>query len=100
MDNQPQWLPLDQAAQHFGYAYKNSFTNRLRQLRRQGFVVDKGSPPPAYIRINRQAENLTDKIILFWPHSQTALLHTDAPPHLLNSKRGKRIKVKETQKTV
>ena len=40
-----EWLPLDVAAKHFGYAHKESLSRRLRQLRKRGLIRDIGRPP-------------------------------------------------------
>ncbi len=85
MQNTP-WLPLDIAAKQFGYAYKESLSRRLRQLRQQGQVIDKGRPPAAYGQI--QAD-VNAPITLLWPNPQTALLRNDAPRALLHAQRGR-----------
>jgi len=81
------WLPLVEAAKHFGYRHPGSLRNRLRVLRKLGFVVDIGSPPPQY---KVGDINVEDKVVLYWPNAKTALLRSDAPPTLLNPKTGKR----------
>ncbi len=54
-----EWLPLDLAADHFGYAHKESLRRRLRQLRERGLVCDIGRPPAAYEK-SEQIEERTD----------------------------------------
>ncbi len=89
MNNFLQWLPLDIATKQFRYAHKESFSRRLRQLRRQGFVADIGNPPKLYFN-KKEIENAS--IVLFWPNPKTALLRQDASPELLKASRGKRIR--------
>lgn len=89
MKNSPQWLPLDMAAQQYGYTHKESLNRRLRQLRRRGQVADFGRPPTNY----PTKENTTKAaIILMWPNPKTALLRSDAPSQLLDARKGKRTK--------
>jgi hypothetical protein len=85
-----EWLPLEEAAKHFGYQKTQSFTHRLRQLRKRGFVIDIGHPPSEYPIGNA---NVRGKIVLMWPNPKAALLHKDAPQKLLVPKKGKRSKV-------
>ena len=80
------WLPLDLAADHFGYAHKESLRRRLRQLRERGLVLDIGRPPNAYQKVETKEEA---PITLMWPNPKTALLKRDAPPELLAAKRGR-----------
>ena len=80
------WLPLDLAADHFGYAHKESLRRRLRQLRKLGLVRDIGRPPAAYESAEQKE---VAPIIIMWPNPRTALLHRDAPPELLAAKRGR-----------
>ena len=80
------WLPLDLAADHFGYAHKESLRRRLRQLRERGLVHDIGRPPDAYQKAEPKEEA---PITLMWPNPRTALLHRDTPPELLAAKRGR-----------
>lgn len=80
------WLPLDIASARLGYAHKESLTRRLRQLRQQGQVIDRGRPPAAYGQIHA---NANAPITLMWPNPQTALLRNDAPRSLLHAKRGR-----------
>ena len=86
MKRHSKWLPLDIAAERFGYAHKESLSRRLRQLRQRGFVIDVGRPPTAYrdSKVNPDAS-----IVLMWPNSQTALLREDAPRSLLYSRPGR-----------
>lgn len=92
MNNSDQWLPLDVAAQKYGYAHKESLTRRLRQLRRRGLVADFGRPPADY---PTQETMQRAVIFLMWPNPKTALLRADAPFNLLKSERGKRAKPKQ-----
>ena len=85
-DGKREWWPLDVAAEKFGY-HPESLRRRLRQLRQLGSVVDLGRPPDSYKVSQRASEG---KIILQWPNPDTALLRSDAPPELLNPRRGKR----------
>mgnify|MGYP001812945164 FL=1 len=80
------WLPLDIAAEQFGYAHKESLSRRLRQLRNQHLVVDIGRPPDAYRDTEPKAEA---EITIMWPNPKTALLRNDAPSSLLQSSRGR-----------
>ena len=81
-----EWLPLDLAADRFGYAHKESLRRRLRQLREQGLVLDVGRPPAVYQEAVPKEEA---PIMLMWPNPKTALLHRDAPSELLVAKRGR-----------
>ena len=86
-----EWLPLDIAAEQFGYAHKESLSRRLRQLRKRGKVRDIGRPPAAY----RDTEPEVDaEITIMWPNPKTALLRNDAPLSLLRSSRGRPTKSK------
>ena len=85
-DQNNEWLPLDLAADHFGYAHKESLRRRLRQLRERGLVCDIGRPPAAYEK-SEQIEEAP--ITIMWPNPKTALLNCDAPPELLEAKRGR-----------
>lgn len=89
MKNITQWLPLDEAAQKFGYAHKESLARRLRQLRRRGQVVDLGHPPEPYRPSKATAKTA---IVLLWPNPKTALLRRDAPAMWLDARPGKRAK--------
>lgn len=82
-----EWLPLNAAAAWFGYSYPGSLRRRLRQLRKRGYVIDIGNPPAGY---KRNEESESGKVVLMWPNPKTALIRSDAPAELLNSKRGKR----------
>ena len=82
-----EWLPLDAAAERLGYAHKESFRRRLRQLRQLGYIVDIGRPPSAYLVSSSPKKG---KINIMWPNSKTALIRSDAPSYLLNPKRGRR----------
>ena len=73
-----EWLPLDVAAEQFGYAHKESLRRRLRQLRERGLVRDFGRPPAAYQKVEQREEV---PITLMWPNPKTALLHREAPPN-------------------
>jgi len=81
-----EWLPLDVAAEQFGYAHKESLSRRLRQLRNQKLVIDIGRPPSGY-----QATEPSElaRIVVMWPNPKTALLHADAPRNLLGARRGR-----------
>ena len=81
-----EWLPLDIAAEQFGYAHKESLSRRLRQLRKRGKVRDIGRPPAAYLDIKPEAD---PEIIVMWPNPKTALLHCKVSPALLSAKRGR-----------
>jgi hypothetical protein len=81
-----EWLPLDLAAERFGYAHKESLSRRLRQLRRENLVIDTGRPPAGY-RQTQPAESAP--IVLMWPNPKTALLRSDAPCELLGARRGR-----------
>ena len=86
-----EWLPLDTAAERFGYAHKESLSRRLRQLRNRGKVRDIGRPPVQY----RDTESKADPVItIMWPNPKTALLRNDAPLALLQSNRGRPTKSK------
>lgn len=87
--NTQEWLPLDQAAAHFGYSHPENLRQRLRQLRKRGQVTDIGRPPgyPVADRVGRH------KVVIMWPNPQTALLRCDAPATLLNPKRGRRARL-------
>lgn len=80
------WLPLDVAANHFGYAHKESLSRRLRQLRKRGLVRDIGRPPEAY---QETENNVEASITIMWPNPKTALMDGAAPPALLTAKRGR-----------
>ena len=86
------WLPFDEAAKHFGYGHLESLRRRIRDLREQGYVVDIGKPPPPYKVGDDQTQN---KIILYWPNHNTALIRSDASPDLLNPRLGKRARKAE-----
>jgi hypothetical protein len=81
-----EWLPLDVAAERFGYAHKESLSRRLRQLRRENLVIDTGRPPANY-RDLEPSESA--RIVLMWPNPKTALLRADAPRELLSARRGR-----------
>lgn len=85
-DKFQEWLPLDMAAEIFGYSLEG-LRRRLRQLRQQGNLVDVGKPPADY---PVEAKPTKGKVIILWPNPRTALIHRGAPPELLNPKRGKR----------
>ena len=87
MQKNREWLPLNIAAQRFGYSCRESLARRIRQLRQEGKVKDKGSPPPSY-----RTNNKTTKpyLVMMWPNATTALLRSDASKKLLDSSRGKR----------
>jgi hypothetical protein len=87
-----EWLPLDIAAAHFGYNHAESFRRRLRQLRTLGYVVDIGRPGDYP---QGEHSDQRDHVVIMWPNPKTALVRSDAPPHLLNSKPGKRARRKE-----
>jgi hypothetical protein len=89
LDGNVEWLPLDVAASRFGYGHKESLRRRLRQLRKQGYVVDLGKPPSVYLS---KSTDVIGKVVVFWPNSKTALLHSDAPEKLLDPRRGRRRK--------
>lgn len=80
------WLPLDVAATKFGYTNKTSFYHRICQLRQQGLVADIGRPPAKY----KSKVKPDLPVVIMWPNSRTALLRSDAPAKLFNSRRGKR----------
>ena len=81
-----EWLPLDVAAKHFGYAHKESLSRRLRQLRKRGLIRDIGRPPDAY----HDKEIKSDAAItIMWPNPKTALLYHKVSPTLLTAKRGR-----------
>ncbi len=84
-----QWLPLNEAAKHFGYSHPDSFRNRIRELRKRGKVFDLGTPPLEYRAGKGEAK---DQIVLYWPNPATALIRSDAPRQLLVPRRGKRRK--------
>jgi len=84
-----EWLSLDKAAAHLGYSHTESFRKRIRQLRNQGKVIDKGNPPSIYTIENGASSG---SLTIFWPNPKTALIRSDASPNLLNSRRGKRKK--------
>ena len=87
MEEQNQeWLPLDLAAESFGYAHKESLRRRLRQLRERGLVRDIGRPPASYAT---EARNQDAAITVMWPNPKTALIRSDAPRALLEAKRGR-----------
>lgn len=80
-----EWLPLDVAAKHFGYAHKESLSRRLRQLRKRGLIRDIGRPPDVY-----DVEQKVDAAItIMWPNPKTALLYSEVSPSLLVAKRGR-----------
>jgi hypothetical protein len=83
------WLTVRDAAKRFGYGNQESLRRRLRQLRKQGLIIDIGNPPRAY-GIEGESPVSQDKICLFWVNSTTMLIHKESPNHLLNPKRGKR----------
>ena len=85
--NNTEWLPLDVAARRFGYSHRESLRRRLRQLRELGYVIDIGTPPTSYRRSDKAESG---EVVLMWPNPKTALLRSDAPPELLNPKRGRR----------
>ena len=90
LDGNVEWLPLDVAASRFGYGHKESLRRRLRQLRKQGYVLDLGKPPLDYLAKSTDAHG---KVVIFWPNSKTALLRSDAPEELLDPRRGRRSKL-------
>jgi len=81
-----EWLPLDIAAEQFGYAHKESLSRRLRQLRNRKLVIDIGRPPTSYENIKPRNSAV---IVIMWPNQKTALLRNDAPSSLLQSSRGR-----------
>ena len=81
-----EWLPLDIAAERFGYAHKESLSRRLRQLRNQKMVIDIGRPPAGY---QNRKPNKSVRIVIMWPNPKTALLRSDAPIELLGAHRGR-----------
>ena len=81
-----EWLPLDVAAEQFGYAHKESLSRRLRQLRNQKLVIDICRPPAGYHNIE---PSKSARIVIMWPNPKTALLRSDAPRELLGSRRGR-----------
>jgi hypothetical protein len=83
-----EWLPLDLAAERFGYNHAESLRRRLRQLRALGYVVDIGRPASDYPA--RKHSDQHDIVVIMWPNPKTALIRSDAPAHLLNPKPGKR----------
>ena len=85
-----EWLPLDAAAARFGYGHKESLRRRLRQLRKQGKVVDLGKPPSGYVV---EGADTMEKVVIFWPNSKTALIRSDASADLFNPRMGKRANV-------
>ena len=87
LDETYKWLPLGEAAKHFGYSHPDSLRNRLRELRKRGKVIDLGTPPIEY-KVGKGG--IKDKIVLYWANPNTALLRSDAPTELLIPKRGKR----------
>ncbi len=92
LPNKTEWLPLDTAAKRFGYAFRESFSRRLRQLRKLGYIVDIGRPPTSYPLGN--STNI-EKIVIMWPNPKTALIRSDAPSELLDPKRGRRSQYKK-----
>jgi len=82
-----QWLSMEQAAKHFGYARAEGLRQRLRELRKRGKVLDQGTPPDGYKVADGKNR---DKIIIYWLNARTALIRKDVPPGLLIPKRGKR----------
>jgi hypothetical protein len=80
------WLPIDIAAERFGYAHKESLSRRLRQLRKRGKVRDTGRPPVQYRVSDPKADA---EITIMWPNPKTALLRNDGPSSLLQSSRGR-----------
>jgi len=87
------WLPLDQAAKHYGYRHADSLRRRLRELRERGYVVDLGNPPSPYKVGKNQSKG---KVVIYWPNPNTALIRRDAPAGLLIPKRGKRARNSDT----
>ena len=85
-DQNQEWLPLDVAAERFGYAHQESLRRRLRQLRERGLVRDIGRPPANYAT-NEPPQDTA--ITIMWPNPKTALLRSDAPEDLLAAKRGR-----------
>lgn len=83
------WWSVRKAAEILGYTHHISLNNRIRQLRRQGCVVDWGNPPTQY-PVGQQPTD--GKIILNWLNSQLFLIRSDMPRMLLSPKRGKRRK--------
>ena len=81
-----EWLPLDIAAEQFGYAHKESLSRRLRQLRNRKLVIDIGRPPTSYENIKPRK---SAGIVVMWPNPKTALLRADAPGELLGARRGR-----------
>lgn len=81
-----EWLPLDIAAEQFGYSHKESLSRRLRQLRNRNLVVDIGRPPSDYRNFK---PDKSARIVIMWPNPKTALLRSDAPRELLNACRGR-----------
>ena len=94
INNELNWLPLDEGAVHFGYKHPESFRRRLRQLRNLGHIVDIGKPPHHYPTMDQVS---TDKILLMWPNPKTALIRSDASANLLNPKRGKRKNIRSPE---
>ncbi len=89
-EDKAEWLPLNVAAERFGYGHHESLRRRLRQLRQLGYVVDIGTPPADYTVSDRAYEG---KVNIMWPNPKTALIRSDTPKYLLNPKRGKRAQI-------
>lgn len=83
-----EWLPLDMAATQYGYSLEG-LRRRLRQLRARGHLLDTGRPPKSYSS-SRKLARQREVVVVWWVNSRTALIRADAPPTLLNPKRGKR----------
>lgn len=91
-----EWLPLEEAANRYGYAHKESISRRLRQLRKLGHVADIGRPPEQYANGPKPEKAA---IVLMWPNPTAALIHQEAPAELLDSKRGKRARKNPREKS-
>ncbi len=82
------WLSLTEAARYFGYKHRESFRQRLRQLRQRGYVVDIGDAPTGYVVGEKKVGE--DVVVVRWLNSKTALVRSDAPASFFNPKRGRR----------
>lgn len=87
------WLTIPEAQAQFGYSVNDTLTRRLRQLRGRGLVIDLGNPPKTY-PVTEDDVDTTEKVVVYWINTRTALIRANAPPELLNAKKGKRPKQK------
>ncbi|WP_420628627.1 hypothetical protein [Candidatus Leptofilum sp.] len=85
-----QWMTIESAARYFGYKHLVSLRRRLRQLRKQGRLIDVGNPPQNYLSDDEFKEKGDNKVVVYWLNPRLSMISKDTPVHLLNPKRGRR----------